>query len=173
MRAFAAILAASFCCPLLAAPPALPDHIRCYLDAATTGYELPHGQFEPYLQSHFEEEGQAEPWAIDGDINGDSIADWAGLLRNGDGLLDLVVVYSVEDEFSHEILANLGADEDGNYVGVVLEPVGTIHGFPFDDSDPDPTVTLQYPGIHLFYYEKSSVLYYWDTGTFRELGTSD
>lgn len=157
---------------VVAAPPALPEYVQSYLDAAALKYELPHGQFESYLKSYFDQQNQAEPWAIVGDFNGDIIVDWAGLLRNKKGRLDLVVVYSVNDEYLHQILSSMGADEDGIYFGVVLEPPGEIHGFPIGD-EPDPIVFLSKPGIHLFYYEKSSVLYYWDEGAFREFWTSD
>lgn len=157
----------------MAAPPTLPVTVQSYLDTAASGYELPQGQFESYLRSTFEQDDQAEPWAAVGDFNGDKISDWAGLLRNRDKRIDLVVVYSVEDEYAHEVLTSLGADDDGIYFGVVLEPVGEIHGFPLDDDDPDPIVELRNPGVHLFYYEKSSVLYYWDEGAFHEFWTSD
>ena len=100
-------------------------------------------------------------------------SDRAGLLRNRNGQIDLVVVYSVEDRYVHTVLTPLGADEDGIYFGVVPQPVGEVHGFPLDDDGPDPVVTLRSPGIHLIYYEKSCVLYYWDHGTFREFWTSD
>lgn len=173
LKTFSIIIAVMFCPQLLAAPPALPEHVQTYLDAAAPGYELPRGQFEPYLRSFFEEDDQTEPWAIVGDFNGDEVIDWAGMLRDEKEHLDLVVVYSVKKKLSHQILTSLGADEDGIYFGVVLEPVGEIHGFPLDDDQPDPVVKLKNPGIHLFYFEKSSVLYYWDQGTFRDFWTSD
>lgn len=170
---FLVFVTALLCCSSMAAPPALPAFVRSYLDAGASEYELPRGQFEPYLRSYFEEQSEAEPWAAEGDFNGDAVADWAGLLRNAENELDLVVIYSVEGGYTHNRLSSLGADGDGIYFGVVLEPVGEIHGFPFDNEDPDPVVNIQNPGIHLFYYEKSSVLYFWDDGTFREFWTSD
>lgn len=157
----------------MAAPPTLPEHVQNYLDAAALDYKLPCGQFESYLKSYFEEQNQAEPWAAVGDFNGDNVVDWAGLLRNEDDRIDLVAVYSVKDHYAHHILSSLGTDDDGIYFGVVTEPPGTVHGFPLDDGEPDPVITLRNPGVHLFYYEKSSVLYYWDEGAIRELWTSD
>ncbi len=173
LKTLAVIIAVLLCCPSTAAPPTPPENVQSYLDVATSGYELPEGEFEPYLKSYFEEQAQAEPWAVEGDFNGDNISDWAGLLRNRDSRIDLLVVYSVEDEYVHSVLATLGADENGIYFGVVLEPAGEVHGFPLDDDEPDPVVTLRNPGVHLIYYEKSSVLYYWDNGKFREFWTSD
>jgi hypothetical protein len=169
----ALLIAVLFAHPLMAAPPALPEYVQSCFDAATLDYELPLGKFETYLKSYFDQENQVEPWAIVGDFNGDKITDWAGLLRDNTGRIDLVVVYSMNGEYSHEVLSSVGADEDGIYFGVVLEPPGEIHGFPIDEKEPDPVVSLSDPGIHLFYYEKSSVLYYWQDGLFSELWTSD
>ena len=157
----------------MSAPPALPEYVQSYFNVATLDYELPHGQFESYMRSLFDQQNQAEPWAIVGDFNGDKIADWAGLLRDNTNQLDLVVVYSVKKDYSHEVLSSLGADGDGIYFGVVLAPPGEIHGFPIDDDEPDPIVSLSNPGVHLFYFEKASVLYHWDEGSFREFVTSD
>ena len=108
--------------PLMAAPPGLPEYVQSYFDAAALDYELPLGKFETYLKSYFDQQNQVEPWAIAGDFNGDKITDWAGLLRDNSGQLDLVVVYSMNGEYSHEVLSSVGADEDGIYIGVVLEP---------------------------------------------------
>ena len=157
---------------LIATPPDLPEHVQAYLDVTALDYELPRGRFESYLKSYFDEQNLAEPWAIVGDFNGDTVSDWAGLLRHESGQLNLVVVYSESSKYVHMVLSSLGVDEDGIYTGVELEPPGEVHGFPIDD-EPNPVVTLSNPGIHLFYYEKSSVLYYWDEGSFSEMWTSD
>ena len=124
------------------------------------------------MQSYFDEEGLAEPWSISGDFNGDNTVDWAGLLRNEMGQLEVVVIYSVCDEYSHQILSSFGLDDDRIYFGVELKSPGKIYGFPTDDNR-DPVVNLRILGIHIVYYEKSSVLHYWDNGTFNEMWTSD
>ncbi|MDH3614532.1 MAG: hypothetical protein OES10_14790 [Gammaproteobacteria bacterium] len=158
---------------LNAAPPAVPAYVQAYLDSAGLDYVLPKGRFEPYLSSYFEQQNEAEPWAVADDFNGDEVIDWAGFLRNTQGRIDLVVVYSVDTEYSHQLLTPMGVDEDGVYFGVVLEPLGKVIGFPIEDDDPVPTLSLSNPGVHLIYYEKASVLYYWHDGEFREFWTGD
>ena len=155
--------------PLMATPPPIPPFVQAYFDTAKLEYELPHGRFDTYLASVFEAEKQAEPWAVVADVNGDDIDDWAGLLRDTDSQLDLVCVYSVSSGYSHTILSELGLDSEGIGVGVELVPAGDVEGLPFDNEVPDPTVSLDYPGVHLMYYEKSSVLYYWKDGTFKKV----
>ena len=158
--------------PLVAAPPLLPENIGAYLHKAAIAYQLPAGSYEPFLKSWFEDHGQPEPWAVSGDFNGDSIADWAGLLRNAEGHLDLVIVYSVDGALSHRVLRSLGIDDDEIYFGVELESPGQKRGFPLDDG-PRPIITTLHPSIHFIYYEKSSVLYYWEDDSFQEIWTSD
>lgn len=163
------LLAAS---TVVAGPSALPEYVQSFLNAEDLDYELPRGQFEPYLQSYLDERREAELWSIVGDFNGDNVVDWAGLLRNDRGRLELVVIYSDCDELSYQVLASVGADDDRIVFGVELKTPGEVVGFPTDDN-PDLVVSLISPGIHLYYYEKSSVLYYWDCGQFSEMWTSD
>ena len=118
----------------IAGPATLPDNVRAYLDKSASGYTMPQGSFAPYLQEWFQESAKPEPWAISGDFDGDSISDWAGLLRNEEGKLDLVVVYAPSGIPMHSVLASLGTDSDGIYFGVESKPPGVIHGFPFDDA---------------------------------------
>jgi len=158
--------------PSISAPPDIPEYVQAYFDTAGLEFELPTGKFESHLKSFLDEQGIPEPWAIVGDFNGDKFADWAGLLRDTNHQLILVVVYSEKSEFSHRVLAPLGADDDGIYTGVELKLPGEVHGIPVDGKPP-PIITLTNPGIHLFYFEKSSILYYWDKDSFNKIWTSD
>ena len=159
--------------PLMAAPAPIPGFVLAYLDRSDLNYELPRGQLEPYMRSYFRRHDKAEPWSVSGDFNGDGIVDWAGFLRTPAGRIDLVAVNSIETAFSHTALASLGLDGDKLDFGVVLQPPGEISGFPLSDEDRRPTVTIDLPGIHLLYFEKASVLYYWWEGAFHEFVTSD
>lgn len=125
------------------------------------------------MSAYFAEEGQAEPWSVSEDINGDGVVDWAGILRNNEQHLALVVVYANDEGFAHKVLTSLGPDQHGIIFGVALQPVGEVHGSPVDDADPDQLVVLSSPGIHLIYYEESSMLYYWSQGAFLEFWTRD
>ena len=158
--------------PLLAAAPALPDFIVEYLHQAGLKYEIPIGRFEDYWLTLLNEDNKPEPWAVSADFNGDGIEDWSGLLRDQAGKLDLVVVYSARAGFTHDVLTPLGPDGDNLDAGVVIEPAGRIDGFPVNGDD-TPKITTTHPAVHLFYFEKASVLYYWGQGSFHEFVTSD
>ena len=159
--------------PSMAAPPDMPAFVADYLERAGLDYEVPHGQFDEYLLVVFGEQNDPEPWAIVADFNGDNILDWSGLMRDREGRLVLMVVYSDRRYFSHQILTYLGSDGDNLDTAVVLEPAGQIIGFPLDDEEESPTITTTNPAVHLLYFEKASVLYYWEDGAFREFVTSD
>jgi hypothetical protein len=174
LKKTAALIAALLAAPLsLAAAPPMPAFVADCLEAAGQDYEPPHGQFEAYMLQYFDTHDESVPWAIADDINGDGIEDWAGMLRHRDGRLDLIVVYSYDGDYRHKRLARIEMDSDSIGSGVVVEPPGPISGFPHEDGGPVPTVTLDYPGIHLLFFEKASILYYWHEDSFRELVTSD
>ncbi len=158
---------------LIAAPADLPIFVANYLERTALEYETPRGRFDDNLLSFFEEQNDPEPWAIVADLNGDGISDWSGLLRDRAGSLVLMVVYSERRGFSHQLLTPLGLDGDDLYSGVVLERPGQITGFPLDNSGEIPEITIANPAVHLFYFEKASVLYYWNEGTFLDFVTSD
>ena len=157
----------------IAAPPPLPAFVQSYIERNELIYELPRGQIEPYMRSWLQERGTPEPWAISADFNGDSVIDWAGLLRRPDGRLDLLVVLSTGSSYSHTVLTSPGTDTAEVDAGVFLEPPREISGFPTNDEEPDPVVELKFAGIHLMWFEKASVLYYWSDGSFSEFVTSD
>ena len=158
---------------LIAAAPDLPIFVANYLERTALEYETPQGLFDDNLLSFFEEQNGPEPWAVVADFNGDEISDWSGLLRDRAGGLVLMIVYSERRGFSHQVLTPLGFDGDDLYSGVVLEPPGQITGFPLDDNGEIPEIIIANPAVHLFYFEKASVLYYWDEGTFLDFVTSD
>lgn len=157
--------------PALPDAPALPDFVEDYIDFANSSYELPQGSFEEGTAAWLRENGQPEPRAVGADFNGDGVVDWAGLLRNEQKQLDLVVVYSYRKHYLHEVLSAAGADTDQIISGVFLEPPGLVEGFPLDESSRRPVLDLKHPGIYLVSFEKASVLFLLDR--FRIRGFSD
>jgi hypothetical protein len=156
-----------------AGPPPLPEFVQEYIRLSDLEYTLPHGQLEPYTRSYLKEKGEPEPWAANADFNGDGVLDWAGLLRNTEARLDLVVVYSFRKFYSHEVLTSADFDSEEISAGVYNLPPGQYSGFPFDNRSPRPQITIEYPGIHLVWFEKASVLFYWNGSSFSDLITSD
>ena len=162
-----------FAAPVFADAPALPDFVEDYIDLANSSYELPQGSFEEGTAAWLRDSGQPEPWAVSADFNGDGVVDWAGLLRNEQKQLDLVVVYSYRKYYLHEVLSAAGTDTDQIISGVFLEPPGLVEGFSFDDNSRRPERDLEHPGIHLVWFEKASVLFYWTDSGFVDFLTSD
>ena len=173
MSSHAALLFFLLPLPLVADAPALPDFVTEYLNDSQLEYELPEGQFDSYLLEILEEEDKPEPWAVGADFNGDSISDWAGLLRDRYGQLELLVVSSVGKNYSHQVLTPLGSDSDNLNSYVVLQPPGRLFGFPLGGDDERPVLDLANPGVHLFYFEAASVLYYRSDASFLEFVTGD
>ncbi len=58
-------------------------------------------------------------------------------------------------------------------MGIQLKPPGVTDGIPIDASNRRPQLQLKHPGIHLIYFEKASVLYYWEPDGFKQFVTSD
>ena len=158
---------------VLADAPALPDFVADYIDFANSSYELPQGSFDAGTAAWLQDNGQPEPWAVSADFNGDGVVDWAGLLRNEQKQLDLVVVYSYRKYYLHEVLSAAGIDTDQIISGVFLEPPGLVEGFLFNDKFRRSERDLQHPGIHLVWFEKASVLFYWTGSRFADFLTGD
>ena len=174
MLRFLVLVIATVATPVVEAGPSpLPEFVRDYIRLGGLDYTLPQGQLEPYTRSYLKEKGEPEPWAANEDFNGDGVLDWAGLLRDTEGRLDLVVVFSFGKLYSHEVLTSAGLDSDEIIAGVYGVPPGQISGFPIDDKFPRPQIAIHHPGIHLVWFEKASVLFYWDGSSFTDFVTSD
>lgn len=156
-----------------AAPPPLPKFVQNYLRLADLDYELPRGQFEPFTLSYLEQNGELEPWAVNSDFNGDGVIDWAGLLRDTEGGLDLVVVYSFRKYYSHEVLTSPESDSDEILAGVYSEPPGKVLRYSIFRKMSKPEITLRNPGIHLVWSEKDGVLFYWNGSGFNDFLAGD
>ena len=170
---FGGVLLSLVAASALADAPALPDFVEDYIGLVDASYELPQGSFEESTAAWLRDSGQPEPWAVSADFNGDGVLDWAGLLRNEQKHLDLVVVYSYRKYYLHEVLSAAGIDTDQIISGVFLEPPGLVEGFLFNDKFRRSERDLQHPGIHLVWFEKASVLFYWTGSRFADFLTGD
>jgi len=119
--------------------------------------------------------GINDPWSISADFNGDGVTDFAGLLKNSSGKIELVVFYSELNEIRHKILMKgIKTKTNSISIAVIMKPPGKVEGFPFVGIDPkDLVVELKYPGIHQIFFESSAVLFYWEQGGFKEIWTAD
>jgi hypothetical protein len=153
-----------------------PQEISDYIKKKGLNYSSPIGSFDKYLIDFYKNKGVAhEPWSVVADFNGDNIADFSGLMRSPTGKIDLVVFYSFKGGLIHKVLLkDASEDNDSIYIAVFIEPPGKVHGFPFDNLEPkDLVADLKHPGIHLIFFEKSAVLFYWKDSDFKEIWTAD
>ncbi len=150
-----------------------PDFVQDYLAQSDLAYEIPRGNFSSEALENIRLGNLSNPWWILADLNGDGRDDWAGFLRSENGRLDLVAVYSLRKFYRHQVLTSPGTDSDEIGFGVILEAPGKIEGFPINEELPAPEILLEYPGIHLIWFEKASSLFYWKGGSFQAFLTGD
>jgi len=151
----------------------LPDFVQDYLEQADLAYEIPSGNFSSEALENIRLGNLSNPWWVLADFNGDGRDDWAGFLRNDKERLDLIAVYSFRKFYAHQVLISPGRDSDEIGFGVILEAPGQIKGFPINEDFPAPEILLEYPGIHLIWFEKASALFYWKGSSFQDFLTGD
>ena len=167
------VLCAASCATLWKPRHQIPASVVRYIRDNGLEYEAPRGSVERFWVESYASEGFPGLWSVIADFNGDKKRDFAGLLRKASGPLDLVVVYSTSSGLVHKVLRqDASMDIDSRLPGVILEPPGRVEGHPSDDV-PNGVANLKYQGIHLIYFEKSSVLFYWENDQFKEMWTSD
>jgi len=153
-----------------------PSFVKEYLKQNLHEYKLPKCRIKEDLKMYFVKNGQSsELSSIISDFNGDKTEDWAGFLTNDKNKLDAVVIYSQKGKYTHTILkSDIEIYKNYIYAGIFIEKPGEVYGFPFKGmSEKDCIANLKYPGIHIRFFETSSVLYYWHESNFKELWTSD
>ena len=131
--------------------------------------------FEDSMVYYLSRDSHTPHWSITTDYNGDSRPDYAGFAVCNDSILKLIAHYTTASAPAETVLFmdTIGSAEKPQYYLEFVKP-GHIQGFPFEDVPDSETVAdLTWPGIHLVFYETSSVLFYWKNGRFRELWTSD
>jgi len=157
-------------------PIPIPNFAKQYIRSQFPHFKFPRVKLTDGMEKYLLKEGKSiRPWSITLDFNGDKRKDWAGLLERKNEVLDVVIIYSKGGKYTHSILSeNVGKNNGYIHVGIYPEKPGTVHGFPFDGlSEKDRTATLNYTGIQLMFFERSSVLYYWKNDEIHELWTSD
>jgi hypothetical protein len=161
---------------LFASETKAPNFVDSYIEKYLTNYHFPKGELNTFIRESLAKEGEStKPWSIIADFNGDKREDWAGLLADKDNNIDVVLIYSSNGKYKHSLLQEgVGEDNNAINVGVYIENPGIVKGFPFDDvPEKDLIANLVFPGIHIVFYETSSVLYYFSGDQIRELWTSD
>lgn len=153
----------------------IPEFAQKLLDNSYPDYYPPTGKLFGFMRRHLLKRGDSpKPWTVTDDFNGDKKPDWAALMVNKEKQLDVIVIYSEDDKYRLEVLFE-GAGIDNNSIKIALsqEKPGAKTGASYNDKTGQfKTATLEFPGINIMYYTKSSSLFYWDKYYFDELLTS-
>lgn len=140
-------------------------------------YTIPGGKLTSSIEVYLKEKGKdLQPWKVIGDFNGDNIEDYAGVLRNNIGILQLIIVYSISNsKYSHVVKReDCGKDNQSINIGIYSEKPGIIYSFPFEElKKEDAKDTLLYTGVTIVHFEASSATYYWKNGEIKTIWTSD
>ncbi|MFV1982392.1 MAG: hypothetical protein ACC657_02540 [Thiohalomonadales bacterium] len=154
----------------------IPEFAQKLLDESYPDYYPPTGKLFGFMRRHLLKRGDSpKPWTITDDFNGDKKPDWAALMVNKEKQLDVIVIYSEDDKYRLEVLYE-GAGIDNNSIKIELsqEKPGDKVGASYKNKPGKfRTATLEFPGINIMYYTKSSTLFYWHSYYFDELLTSN
>ncbi|MFV2061730.1 MAG: hypothetical protein ACC653_13680, partial [Gammaproteobacteria bacterium] len=87
---------------------------------------------------------------------------------------DVIVIYSEDDKYRLEVLyEDAGIDNNSIKIELSQEKPGNKTGASIKNKPGKfRTATLEFPGINIMHYTKSSSLFYWDKYYFDELLTS-
>lgn len=162
----------------------IPEDITMYVSKKLSGWLIPRlANFTPYWKMFLGKDSLA-PFFVEGDFDGDGNCDIALLLEK-DARLSLVALHKRRNSYYHiwiatDVIKYTTPYIDGKRVkiidaGIALEHPGIIKGFAETERGEliEPTIVLHNDGIHLHYFETSSVLYYWDGTAYRSFHTSD
>ena len=94
-----------------AGSPPLPSFVSEYLVENDAGLVPPRGIFNESSLTTYGRKGTTERWSVTADFNGDGKLDWSGLLRDSNGKLLLIAVYSQDRTYFRVTLTKLGEDK--------------------------------------------------------------
>ncbi len=153
----------------------VPEYAQKLLDATYPNYYPPTGKLFGFMRRHLLKRGDSpKPWTVEDDFNGDGKPDWAALMVNKEKLLDVIVIYSEDELYRLEVLfEGAGIDNDSIKIALSQEKPGNKIGASYKNKPGEfRTATLEFPGINIMYYTKSSSLFFWHKYYFDELLTS-
>jgi len=154
----------------------IPEYAQKLLDKSHPEYYPPTGKLFGFMRRHLLKRGDSpKPWTVEDDFNGDKKPDWAALMVNEDKQLDVIVIYSEDDKYRLEVLyESAGIDNNSIKIALSQEKPGDKVGASLANKPGQfRTATLEFPGINIMYYTKSSSLFYWHKYYFDELLTSN
>jgi len=154
----------------------VPEFAQKLLDESHPDYYPPTGKLFGFMRRHLLKRGDSpKPWTVTDDFNGDKKPDWAALMVHKESRLDVIVIYSEDDKYRLEVLyEGAGIDNDSIKIALSQEKPGDKIGASYKNKPGKfRSATLEFPGINIMYYTKSSSLFYWHKYYFDELLTSN
>lgn len=148
----------------------LSDEISDFLENEMSGHEIVDPESwlaEEYLDgfSTYARPKYNEDILIEGDFNGDGEEDFATFLVDKKGNISLYAFHKTNDGYKKYLLQKEGKPEFLG-AGLALEDPGFIYGG-------NKEVGLEYNAIIYNIYEKTGTTYYYDSGRYRKVLTSD
>jgi hypothetical protein len=153
----------------------VPEYAQKLLDKSYPDYHPPTGKLFGFMRRHLLQRGDSpKPWTVEDDFNGDQRPDWAALMVNKGNQLDVIVIYSEDENYRLEVLfEDAGTDNDSIKIAISQEKPGDKIGASYKNKPGKyRTASLEFPGINIMYYTKSSSLFFWSNYYFDELLTS-
>lgn len=153
----------------------IPEKILEILKSKYDGHPDRNISFSDTMIYYLKKSGITPKSHINIDINGDSLIDYFSFAMNVDSIFKLIAIFSKNNEYvDTTLMDSLRGDINELYMFLEVLGPGLIQGFPFEDLPLEETqAQLEYPGVHIVFYETSSDLFYWKNGSFKELWTSD
>ena len=151
----------------------MPEDLVTYISSFKVPYQLiPVTYLDPYIQEQIK-----SPVKVVADFNGNKLNDYALLVKDINGELDLAAFLKTKEGYDYHVLYNFGYIE---------EPIGKLR-FYIENMNPSVIqgmleesnsnksnyTKIKVSGVHLVFEGKSSKLYYWNVDKFNDIWTSD
>jgi len=153
----------------------LPVNVDAFIKINYPSAKYPdHEMFTTYWKYFAADGAQNDPYFGIADYNGDGYDDYAVLLII-DSTLHLVVLNKTKSEFEQFELYDpikMNSPSDIN-CGIFVEPPGEFKETEAGKTREIESIGNEYFGIHLKFFESSSIYFYWEDNEFKSLWTSD
>ena len=152
----------------------VPAEIRAWLKTNLSAWTIPRPDEWDNLRFQSYKNPNSLVNYLSGDFNGDKKTDYALLLEDQQKHITAWVVQSGKQGFSAIKLEDYGKFDGHIGVGLSLVEPGTdLNHVDPDTNQPEPMVTLKFPGIQIEYFEVAASTYYWKNGKYHNVIVGD
>ncbi len=138
----------------------------------------PIDRWDPYWLEQYKTDSTGDLRMRHADLDGDGTQDHAMFLCRTDTTRRdsaYAVVVSFGNGRDTLLESYSWAEEQGGIgMGLALEPSGPLNHLGGEDEESEPsTVQLKYPAVTVIFFEKASITWFWDKGSFQQVWTGD